>query len=168
MLLNHCLLLLTHICFVRGTFRWKLKGGDLEVGEHPVHQNIPELQSALKLADKDLYLNIHTIFKLLIVLTVTSVCCKRLFSALHRLKVNNEGRTCVWLSKAPFSQKHGCESEKHFKTIWCLWWLENWKIFLWITKTCPNLNSSYNYINNFCFELPFLTVIPTLYTKTFI
>jgi hypothetical protein len=46
-----------------------LKGGDLEVGEHPVHQNIPELQSALKLADKDLYLNIHTIFKLLIVLS---------------------------------------------------------------------------------------------------
>jgi hypothetical protein len=37
-----------------------LKGGDLKVGEHPVHQNIPELQSALKLADKDLYLNIHT------------------------------------------------------------------------------------------------------------
>jgi hypothetical protein len=54
------------------------------VGEHPVHQNIPELQSALKLADKDLYLNIHTIFKLLIVLTVTSVCCKHSFSALHR------------------------------------------------------------------------------------
>ena len=101
MLLNHCLLLLTHICFVRGTFRWKLKGGDLKVGEHPVHQNILELQSALKLADKDLYLNIHTIFKLLVVLTVTSVCCKRSFSTLHRLKTRVRStmrgvRLCGW------------------------------------------------------------------------
>jgi hypothetical protein len=57
--------------------RWRLR-----VGDNPVHQNIPGLQSALKLADKDLYPNIHTIFKLLIVLPVTSVCCKRSFSAL--------------------------------------------------------------------------------------
>jgi hypothetical protein len=57
------------------------------VGGHPVHQNIPGLQSALKLADKDLYPNIHTIFKLLIVqITVTSVCCKRSLSVLRRLK----------------------------------------------------------------------------------
>jgi hypothetical protein len=56
--------------------RWRLK-----VGDNPVHQNIPGLQSALKLADKDLYPNIHAIFRLLIVLPVTSVCCKRSFSA---------------------------------------------------------------------------------------
>ena len=31
--------------------------------------------------------------------------------------------------------------------------------FLWTTKTCPNLNSSYNYIKNICFELSFLTFI---------
>ena len=60
--------------------RWRLK-----VGDNPVHQDIPGLQSALKLADKDLYPNIHTIFKLLIVLPVMSVCCKRSFSALNRL-----------------------------------------------------------------------------------
>ena len=52
--------------------RWRLK-----VGDH-VHQNIPGLQSALKFAD--LYPNIHTIFKLLIVLPVTSVCWKCPFS----------------------------------------------------------------------------------------
>ena len=61
--------------------KWRLK-----VGDHPVHQNIPGLQSALKLADKDLYPNIHTILKLLIVLSVTSVCCERSCSALHSLK----------------------------------------------------------------------------------
>ena len=58
----------------------------LKVGDNSVHQNIPGLQSALKLADKYLYPNIHTIFKLLIVLPVTSVCCKRSFSALPRPK----------------------------------------------------------------------------------
>jgi len=36
--------------------------------------------------------------------------------------------------------------------------------FLWITKTCSNHNSSYNYIKNICFELSFLTFIPALYT----
>jgi hypothetical protein len=40
--------------------------------------------------------------------------------------------------------------------------------FLWTTKTCSNLNSSYNYIKNICFEISFLTVIPALYTKTLI
>jgi hypothetical protein len=64
----------------------------------------------------------------------------------------------VWLSNAAFSQKHVCESGKHFKTIWCLWPLENW--------TCSNFNSSYNYIKNICFELSFLTFISVLYTKT--
>ena len=64
----------------------------------------------------------------------------------------------MWLSNAAFSQKHVCESGKHFKTIWCLWPLENW--------TCSNFNSSYNYINNICFELSFLTFISVLYTKT--
>ena len=38
--------------------------------------------------------------------------------------------------------------------------------FLCTTKTCLNLNSSYNYIKNICFELSFLTFIPALYTKT--
>ena len=64
----------------------------------------------------------------------------------------------MWLSNAAFSQKHVCESGKHFKTIWCLWPLENW--------TCSNFNSSYNYIKNICFELSFLTFISVLYTKT--
>jgi hypothetical protein len=64
----------------------------------------------------------------------------------------------VWLSNAAFSQKHVCESGKHFKTIWCLWPLENW--------TCSYFNSSYNYIKNICFELSFLTFISVLYTKT--
>ena len=58
--------------------RWRLK-----VGDNPVHPNIPGLQSTLILANKDLYPNIHTIFELLIVLPVTSVCCKRSFPALH-------------------------------------------------------------------------------------
>lgn len=64
--------------------RWRVK-----VGELPVHKNIPGLQCAFKLADKYLYPNIQTIFKLLIVLPVTHVCCERSFSALSRLK------TCV-------------------------------------------------------------------------
>jgi hypothetical protein len=36
---------------------------EIKVDDNPVHQNIPGLQSALQLADKDLYPNIHTIFK---------------------------------------------------------------------------------------------------------
>jgi len=39
---------------------------------------------------------------------------------------------------------------------------------LWTTKTCSHLNSFYNYIANFCFELSSLTFIPALYTKTLI
>jgi hypothetical protein len=54
--------------------------------DHPVHQNIPGLKYALKLADEDLYPNIHTICKLLIVFPVMYVCCKRSFSALRRHK----------------------------------------------------------------------------------
>jgi hypothetical protein len=68
----------------KGDFSVEIERWRLKVGDNPVHQNIPGLQSALKLADKDLYPNIHTIFKLLIVLPVTSVCCKRSFSALPR------------------------------------------------------------------------------------
>jgi hypothetical protein len=70
----------------KGDFSVENERRRLKVGDNPVHQNIPGLQSALKLADKDLYPNIHTIFKLLIVLPVTSVCCKRSFSALPRPK----------------------------------------------------------------------------------
>ena len=44
---------------------WRLK-----VSHRPVHQNIHGLQSALILADKDLYPTIHNVFKLLIVLPV--------------------------------------------------------------------------------------------------
>jgi hypothetical protein len=53
--------------------RWRLK-----VSHRPVHQNIHGLQSALtlNLADKDLYPNIHTVLKLLIVLPV---CVLRTF-----------------------------------------------------------------------------------------
>jgi hypothetical protein len=99
MLLNHCLSLLTHVCLVRGTFRWKLKGGDLKWVD-PVHRNIPGLQSALNLAYKDLYPNIHTIFKLT-VLSVTSVCYKRSFSVLCRFKTRVRStmtgeRLCGW------------------------------------------------------------------------
>ena len=55
------------------------------MGDHTVHQNIPELQSALKLAGKDLYPNIHTIFKLLIVFQ------SRLYVA------NAHSRPCAYL-----------------------------------------------------------------------
>ena len=41
--------------------------------------------SPVKLADRDLYPNIHTISKLYPVLPVTSVCCKHSFSALRRI-----------------------------------------------------------------------------------
>ena len=121
----------------------------------------------LKLADKDLYPNIHTILKCSIVLPVTSVCCERTFSALRRLKTwvrstMTGERLCVL---AMLSQKHGCESGKHFKTMMPLATVKL-EDFLWTTKTCSNLNSSYNYINNICFELSFLTFIPALYTKT--
>jgi hypothetical protein len=98
------------------------------------NQNIPGLQSALKLADKDLYPNIHTIFKLLIVqITVTSVCCKRSLSALRRLKTRVRStmrgeRLCGW-AKLHSHRNMAVNWKKHFKTIWCLWWLENWKIF---------------------------------------
>jgi len=64
----------------KGEFWVEIERWRLNVGDHSVHQNIPGLQSALKLADKDLC---HTIFTLLIVLPVTSVCCERSFSALR-------------------------------------------------------------------------------------
>ena len=56
------------------------------MGDHPVHQNMHALQSALKPADEDRYPNIHTISKVLIVLPVTSACCKHSFWALRRHK----------------------------------------------------------------------------------
>jgi hypothetical protein len=56
------------------------------VGDHPVHQNIHALQSALRPADEDLYPNIHTISKVLIVIPVMSTCCKHSFLALRRHK----------------------------------------------------------------------------------
>ena len=37
-------------------------------------------------SDKNLYTKIHTIYKLLIVLPVSSVCCERSFLGLHRRK----------------------------------------------------------------------------------
>jgi hypothetical protein len=70
----------------KGDFSVEIERWRLKVGDNLVLQNIHGLQSALKLADKDLYPNIHTIFKLLIVLPATSVCCKRSFSALRRPK----------------------------------------------------------------------------------
>jgi len=62
----------------KGDFSVEIERWRLNVGDHSVHQNIPGLQSALKLADKD-----HTIYTLLIVLPVMSVCCERSFSALR-------------------------------------------------------------------------------------
>jgi hypothetical protein len=49
----------------KGDFSVEIERWRLNVGDHSVHQNIPGLQSKLKLADKDLC---HTIFTLLIVL----------------------------------------------------------------------------------------------------
>jgi hypothetical protein len=83
-------------------------------------------------------------------------------------KVNNDGIPFVWLSNAPFSQKHGCESRKHLKTIWSLWPPENWKIFYGQLRHVQILIllTISDYIKNICFELSFLTFIPALYTKT--
>ena len=64
----------------KGDFSVEIERWRLNIGDHSVHQNIPGLQSALKLADKDIC---HTIFTLLIVLPVTFVCCERSFSALR-------------------------------------------------------------------------------------
>ena len=66
----------------KGNFSVEIERWRHNVDDNPVHQNILGLQSAL--ADKDLNPNIHTIFKLLIFLPVTSVCCVRSFSALRR------------------------------------------------------------------------------------
>ena len=57
MLLNHCMSLLIMPC--KGDFSVEIERWRIKVGELPVHQNIPGLQFALKLADKDLYANIH-------------------------------------------------------------------------------------------------------------
>ena len=55
----------------KGDFSVEIKRWILKVGDNPIHQIIPGLQSALKLADKDLC---HTIFKLLIVNTLYIFC----------------------------------------------------------------------------------------------
>jgi len=71
----------------KGNFSVEIERWRLKAGVHPVHQNIHGLQSALKLAHKDLYPNIHTIFKLLIVFPVTSVSCRCSLLALRRLNI---------------------------------------------------------------------------------
>ena len=43
----------------KGDFSVEIERWRLNVGDHSVHQNIPGLQSALKLADKDLC---HTVY----------------------------------------------------------------------------------------------------------
>ena len=115
------LTILTQICHVRDTLRWKLKGGDLKL---VIVLFIKIYMGCkLKLADKDLYPNIHTILKCSIVLPVKSVCCERTFSAAWRLKTwvrsTMTGERLCGL--AMLSQKHGCESGKHFLRRWCLW-----------------------------------------------
>ena len=44
------------------------------------------LQTAIKLANKDLYPNVFIILQVLLTLPVTSVCCERSFLSLRRLK----------------------------------------------------------------------------------
>jgi hypothetical protein len=56
----------------KGDFSEEIERWRLKVDDNPVHRNIPGPQSALKLAHKDLYPNIHTIFTLLIVLYFTN------------------------------------------------------------------------------------------------
>ncbi|CAG2217955.1 unnamed protein product [Mytilus edulis] len=66
--------------FMAEVERWRIRVDVHSAGE------CVSLKDSLKLADFDLYPNIHTVFKLLLVLPVTSVCCERSFSALRRLK----------------------------------------------------------------------------------
>lgn len=66
--------------FMAKVERWRIRVDVPSAGE------CVSLKDSLKLADFHLYTNIHTVFKLLLVLLVTSVCCERSFSALRRLK----------------------------------------------------------------------------------
>ncbi|VDI17171.1 Hypothetical predicted protein [Mytilus galloprovincialis] len=66
--------------FIAEVERWRIRVDVHSAGE------CVSLKDSLKLADFDLYPNIHTVFKLLLVLPVTSVCCERSFSALRRIK----------------------------------------------------------------------------------
>jgi hypothetical protein len=125
--------LLTQICLVRETFRWKLKGGDV---------------------------------KLVIILFIKIYMGCNLYVAnahsrpLYLGKVNNDGRMFVWLSNAPFSQKHGCESEKFWDDMIPLVTVKL-EDFLWTTKTCSNHNSSYNYIKKYMFRTLIYNIYPS-------
>ena len=116
----------------------------------------------LKLADKDLYPNIHTILKCSIVLPVTSVCCERTISALckHKTWVRSTMTGERLCGLAMLSQKHGCESGKHFKTMMPLATVKL-EDFLWTAKTCSNLNSSYNYIKKYLFRTFIFNIYPS-------
>ncbi|XP_071153551.1 52 kDa repressor of the inhibitor of the protein kinase-like [Mytilus edulis] len=61
--------------------RWKVKFSDIPKTKLP-----GTLKSSLKQAHQDFYPNIRRIFVLLLTMPVTSVCCKRSFSGLRRLK----------------------------------------------------------------------------------
>ncbi|VDI78851.1 Hypothetical predicted protein [Mytilus galloprovincialis] len=61
--------------------RWKVKFSDI-----PRAKLSGTLKSSLKQAHQDFYPNIRRIFVLLLTMPVTSVCCKRSFSGLRRLK----------------------------------------------------------------------------------
>ena len=97
---------------------------------------------------------------------VTSVCCKRSFSALRRLKIwvwsTMMGKRLCGLAILHSHRNMAVNRETDMMPL-AIGKLED---FLWTTKTCSNLNSSYNYIKHICFELSFLTVIPVLHTKT--
>jgi hypothetical protein len=133
---------------------------------------IPGLQSALKLADRDLYSNIHTIYKLLIVLPVTYVCYECSFSALCRLKTwvrsTMTGERLCGLAMLHSHRNMAVIRENILRRYDASGHHKIGRFFLWTTKTCSNLNSSYNYIKHICFELSFLTFIPALYRKTLI
>ena len=122
----------------------------LKVGYRPVHQSIHGLHSALTLADNDLYPNNHTIFKLLIVLPVTSVCCERSFSALHRLKTwvrsTLIGERLCGLAMLHSHRNITVNRENILRRYNASGHRKIGRFFLWKTKTCSNLNCSYNYI----------------------
>ena len=48
------------------------------------------LQTALKIADKEFFPNLHAILSSILTLPVGNVCCERSFSSLRRLKHGND------------------------------------------------------------------------------
>jgi hypothetical protein len=134
----------------KGDFSVEIERWRLKVGELPVHQNIPWLQFALKLADKDIYPNIQTIFKLLIVLPVTYVCCERSFSALSILKTwvrsTMTGERLCGLAMLHSHRNITVNRENILRRYNASGHRKIGRFFLWTTKTCSNLNCSYNYI----------------------